>query len=64
VQVLAVLGEVVERNAGRNSLEVQSAVAAVLTFLAGLSNEKGGAAAISMKASPYLTRLERLAERS
>jgi CheY-like chemotaxis protein len=61
-QLLAVLGDAVELHGALPSIEVQSAVAAVLTFVAGLNQEKGGAAAISLKVGPYLARLERLVE--
>jgi CheY-like chemotaxis protein len=61
-QLLAVLGDVVELHGALPSVAVQSSVAAALTFVAGLNQEKGGAAAISMKAGPYLARLERLVE--
>lgn len=59
-QLLAALGDVVELHGAHATVDVQSCVAAVLTFVAGLNQEKGGAAAISMKVGPYLARLEQL----
>jgi CheY-like chemotaxis protein len=44
------------------SSEMQSAMSSVFAFLQSAGTEKGGAAAISAKVSPYLTRLERIQE--
>lgn len=61
-QLLAAVSEVVERHVGRYTIDIQAAVAGALTFVAGLPGEKGGAATISMKASPYLAHLSRYVE--
>jgi CheY-like chemotaxis protein len=62
-KVAQALSDAIANSAGTYSLELQATVTATFAMLSGLSQEKGGLSAISVRVSPMLTRLERLAEK-
>ena len=61
-RLLSTVTELLERCSGTYTTELQSALSSVFTFLQNAGNERGGAAAVSAKVAPYLTRLERIQE--
>jgi CheY-like chemotaxis protein len=60
-QLVEGFSDLIARSQGSYSLELQATATALFTALAGLAQEKGGLAAISIQVAPVLSCIERLA---